>query len=64
MDFSGEIEQHKIIHDTLDRILTMIHEARADLMKFDAAKMNVSMMEFKDPLVSCFLANYLTSIDH
>ncbi|KAF9469573.1 hypothetical protein BDZ94DRAFT_1151020 [Collybia nuda] len=52
MDFSGEIEQHKAIHDTLDKILATIHDARTDPSKFDATKMNALMLEFKDPLFS------------
>jgi hypothetical protein len=55
MDFSGEAEQHTNLHNTLDRLLTMIHDARADLTKFDAEAMNALMIEFKDPLVNCFL---------
>ncbi|KAF9457829.1 hypothetical protein BDZ94DRAFT_1336895 [Collybia nuda] len=50
MDFSGEIEQHKVIHDTLDKILATIYDARTDLSKFDATKMNALMLEFKGPL--------------
>lgn len=65
MDFSGEIEQHKVIHETLDKILTMIHDARADTTKFDATKMNTLMLEFKEPLVLIFVKNnfsFLTAI--
>jgi hypothetical protein len=64
MDFSGEAEQHTNLHNTLDRLLTMIHDARADLTKFDAEAMNALMIEFKDPLVNCFLTKYFAFTDY
>ncbi|KAG5636307.1 hypothetical protein H0H81_008478 [Sphagnurus paluster] len=50
MDFTGEAEQHKVIHENLDRILAMIAEANGDHSKFDAAKLKALMAEFKGPL--------------
>ena len=52
MDFSGEAA-HKILHESLDKLLSMIHDARADPSKFDPGKMSSFMMDLKEPLV-CF----------
>jgi hypothetical protein len=52
MDFSGEASQHKVIHETLDRLNTMITEAKKDTSKFDAAAWNSVLAEFREPLVS------------
>jgi hypothetical protein len=51
MDFSGEADQHKVIHAGLEELLTMIHEAQTDLSKFDPEKMNTKMIALKVPLV-------------
>jgi hypothetical protein len=51
MDFSGEADQHKVIHAGLEELLTMIHEARTDLSKFDPEKMSTKMTALKEPLV-------------
>jgi len=50
MDFSGEAEQHKAIHATLDEISEMIREAKADHAKFDAEALKVKMVDFKPSL--------------
>ncbi|RDB19400.1 hypothetical protein Hypma_013483 [Hypsizygus marmoreus] len=52
MDFSPEIEQHRVIHDTLHVLLPLIEEAKADPSKFDAEKLKKIMIDFKDPLIS------------
>jgi hypothetical protein len=51
MDFSGEAGQHEVIHDHLNSLLAMIHEAQKDQSKFDTAEMNKSMTALKEPLV-------------
>jgi hypothetical protein len=51
MDFAGEAEQHKVIHDRLDDLSAMLLEARADVSKFDAENMKATMTALKEPLV-------------
>ncbi|KAF8079200.1 hypothetical protein FPV67DRAFT_1467856 [Lyophyllum atratum] len=50
MDFSGEAEQHGVIHESLGKILATILESKADSSKFDGAKLREAMVAFKDPL--------------
>lgn len=58
MDFSKEAEQHKLIHDGLGELCTMIKEAQTDTFKFDAAKMNAKMIVLKEPLVRSISNHY------
>jgi len=51
LDFSSEIDDHKFIHDYLDRLDTLIKEAQVDHSKFNPQKMIQLMDELKDPLV-------------
>lgn len=51
MDFSGETEQHRVIHYSLEDLHTMIKEAQTDLSKFDVEKMKMQMIALKEPLV-------------
>ncbi|KAF8240911.1 hypothetical protein L208DRAFT_1420317 [Tricholoma matsutake] len=50
MDFSGETEQHRVIHYSLEDLHTMIKEAQTDLSKFDVEKMKMQMIALKEPL--------------
>jgi len=50
LDFSHEIEQHKVIHHHLDEILDIIHKAKDDHSEFDPAKLKSLMTSFKEPL--------------
>jgi len=52
LDFSQELEQHKVIHGKLDALLAFIHNAQADHSTFDAQLMKKMMLELKEPLVS------------
>lgn len=47
MDFSGEEEQHKVIHAALDAILALLSDPAA----FDAAQAVALMGPLKEPLV-------------
>jgi hypothetical protein len=62
MDFSGEAEQHRVIHDRLDSVLAMIHEAQKDHSKFNPAEMNKLLTALKEPLVSFFYNSALDII--
>jgi len=50
MDFSGEVEQHKVIHEALGKLLAIIHDAQTNPSKFDHAEMNALMTTIKEPL--------------
>lgn len=52
LDMSSEIEQHKVIHDSLATFITSIALAKADASKFDALKLQEALTSLKDPLVS------------
>jgi len=56
LDFSHELEQHKVIHGKLEALLALIHDARASPSIFDAQMMKKMMLELKEPLVSQMLA--------
>jgi hypothetical protein len=49
-----EIEEHKIVHDSLDEIFPLIRAAKADHAKFDGPKMKGILEKLKDPLVRIF----------
>lgn len=51
MDFSQEEEQHKVIHEGLEKLLGLIHAAQADHAQFKAAEIRELMVNFKEPLV-------------
>lgn len=51
LDFSGEIEQHKVIHAGLDELLPYIRSSKADTSTFDALKLKDMMSKLRDPLV-------------
>jgi len=50
MDFSEEIEAHKVIHANLDNLLALIREFKADYSKFDPEKLKKMLVDFKEPL--------------
>ncbi|KAF8532743.1 hypothetical protein JB92DRAFT_2687030 [Gautieria morchelliformis] len=50
LDFSQEIEAHKIIHAGLDELLATIRAAKADTSLFDAQKLKEMMVKLKEPL--------------
>jgi hypothetical protein len=50
LDFSQEVEQHKIIHGWLDAVIDFIRAAEADQSKFDATKLKRLMDALRDPL--------------
>ncbi|KAH9926345.1 hypothetical protein B0H21DRAFT_139849 [Amylocystis lapponica] len=50
MDFSSEIEAHKIVHAGLDEILTFIDAANTTPASFDAAALAEIMTRVKEPL--------------
>ncbi|THG99462.1 hypothetical protein EW026_g2899 [Hermanssonia centrifuga] len=50
MDFSQEEEQHKVIHEGLEKLLGLIHAAQADHAQFKAAEIRELMVNFKEPL--------------
>lgn len=52
LDFSPEIETHKVIHAGLHELLAIIHAAKANTDLFDAAKLKEMMLTLKEPLVS------------
>ncbi|KZW02261.1 hypothetical protein EXIGLDRAFT_735740 [Exidia glandulosa HHB12029] len=52
MDFHKEQDEHKVIHDTVDAILTFLTAAKADPSKFDAAHLKQILVEFREPLYS------------
>lgn len=51
LNFSQEVEEHKVIHAKLDEILGHLTAAKADPSKFDAPKLKSMMDDFRDPLV-------------
>ena len=55
MDFAHEQDQHKIIHDFLDKFVETVKAAQADTSKFDASALLDLMHESKEVLVSLFL---------
>ena len=52
LDFSQEIEAHKIIHAGLDELLAAIRAAKNDISLFNAEKLKDMMVHLKEPLVS------------
>jgi len=50
LDFTGELEQHKIIHAGLDELLPYIRSAKTDTSKFDALQLKNMMLKIRDPL--------------
>ncbi|CAL1714139.1 unnamed protein product [Somion occarium] len=50
LDFSGEIEQHKAVHAPLKAMVAMIHEAQADLTKFDPQQFKELVVPLRVPL--------------
>ena len=51
MDFSTEIEQHKVVHSSLEKLLHLIHSAQANHSTFKAEEMKELMIAFREPLV-------------
>ncbi len=51
MDFSREEEQHKVIHDTLEKLLAIIQSAKEKPAQFKPDEMRELMVNFKEPLV-------------
>lgn len=47
LDFSTELEQHKEIHEKLDKVVASLREAKADHSKFDAPALRELMDSFK-----------------
>lgn len=58
MDFASEIEQHKLIHEFLDKYHALIKEARKDPSRFDFSRIKALMQESRDVLVSHFVHMY------
>lgn len=52
MDFSHEKEQHKEVHEFLDKFLDHIHTAQADPAKFDAKALKALMEGASTVMVS------------
>jgi len=50
LDFSNEVEQHKLIHGALDAVIDSIRAAEADPATFDAAKLKSLMETLREPL--------------
>ncbi|KAI0763149.1 hypothetical protein BC629DRAFT_980508 [Irpex lacteus] len=50
MDFSGEAEEHKVIHDILEELISTINAAKDDHKKFKPADMIELMKKFRGPL--------------
>lgn len=57
MDFSGEEEQHKVIHTALDAMLALL----GDPVTFDAAQVIALMGTLKKPLV-CYGADWVETV--
>ena len=51
MDFSHEQEQHKALHDFLEKYLASVQEAKKDTSKFNAVEMKQFMEGSKDVMV-------------
>ncbi|EGO04218.1 hypothetical protein SERLA73DRAFT_173661 [Serpula lacrymans var. lacrymans S7.3] len=50
VDFSTELEQHKVVHAGLDEIIPYIQSAQTDTSMFDAEKLKGMMQAFREPL--------------
>jgi hypothetical protein len=51
LDFSPELEAHKVIHAGLDELLATIRASKADTTTFNADKLKEMMVKLKEPLV-------------
>lgn len=51
LDMSSEIEQHRVLHVSLDAFLAYIASVKKDLASFDAAKLRSLMNDLRGPLV-------------
>lgn len=51
MNFSSEIEQHKLIHDFLDKYHEFLQEARKNPKQFDFTQLKALMEVSKETLV-------------
>lgn len=51
LDFSGEMEAHKVVHHGLDEILAYIGTVSSGSSTFDAAHLKGLMTQLRDPLV-------------
>lgn len=51
LDFSGEIAEHKAIHDALDDIITYIKTVSSKPATFDPTNLKDKMTRLRDPLV-------------
>ena len=51
LDFGKEAEEHKGIHDALDRFGALIAAARADKTKFDPSALAQILEKLREPLV-------------
>jgi hypothetical protein len=54
LDFSHEIEQHKVIHAGVDEVIASIRAAKADPTKFDPSHVKDLMQKLREPLASVF----------
>lgn len=52
MDFAHEQEQHKALHDFLDKFLEQVKAAQTDASKFDAPSLLEFTQNNKDVMVS------------
>ncbi|KII95761.1 hypothetical protein PLICRDRAFT_34703 [Plicaturopsis crispa FD-325 SS-3] len=50
LDMSSEIEQHRVLHVSLDAFLAYIASVKKDLASFDAAKLRSLMNDLRGPL--------------
>ena len=50
MDFSNEASQHEVIHATLEKLLNIIHTAKADPSLWNPKDMQELMVAFREPL--------------
>ncbi|GJJ11178.1 hypothetical protein Clacol_005410 [Clathrus columnatus] len=50
LDFSHELEQHKPIHEGINKVVAFLKKAKVDHSKFDAAALRELMAAFKDVL--------------
>ncbi len=51
LDFSGEQEEHKVVHKFLTEYLGYVREAQTDTSKFDPHKLKDMMNAVHEPLV-------------
>lgn len=51
LDFSNEIEEHKVIHDALDTLYAIIKEGQKSPGKFDSKRLKEHMEGFRTPLI-------------